>query len=82
MFYVSPAELEEYGIGPKVTVPVQNTNSPAELVQKEPTEDEIVTYMIETSKDFYNAREDLRERAYGGKPPEGFPDWGTYWQAR
>lgn len=48
---------------------------------REPTLEEIYKLMREQNLDFYNAREKLREKAYGGKPPEGFQSWGDYWKA-
>ena len=29
----------------------------------------------------YQARETLREQAYGGKPPNGHQSWGDYWKS-
>lgn len=29
----------------------------------------------------YCSREELREKAYGGKPPGGFQSWGDYWKS-
>jgi hypothetical protein len=46
----------------------------------EPTREEIDQYMKEHDTNFYNAREALRERAYGGKPPRGFVSWGEFWK--
>jgi len=48
--------------------------------KKEPTEDEIKKRMKETGERFYDARERLREAAYGRKPPYGFASWGDYWK--
>ncbi len=48
--------------------------------KKEPTEGEIKKRMKETGERFYDARERLREAAYGGKPPYGFSSWGDYWK--
>jgi hypothetical protein len=42
---------------------------------------EIFQFMKENDMDYYNAREILREKAYGGKPPEGFQSWGDYWKS-
>jgi len=50
-------------------------------MSKEPSEDEIMEEMERTGEGYYNAREKLRERAYGGKPPAGFDSWGDYWKA-
>lgn len=47
----------------------------------EPTEEEIQEYMKANNMDFYNARERLREAAYGGLPPRGYSSWGEYWKA-
>jgi len=49
--------------------------------KKEPTGDEIKKRMAETGERFYDARERLREAAYGGKPPYGFASWGDYWKS-
>ena len=46
-----------------------------------PTESEIKDEMVESGLDYYNARERLREKAYGGKPPDGFSSWGDYFKA-
>lgn len=48
---------------------------------KEPSQEEIEQYMEKNKENYYNARERLRELAYGGKPPHGYSDWGTYWEA-
>lgn len=42
---------------------------------REPTQKEIQTYMTEFKENFYNARERLREKVYGGLPPNGFSSW-------
>lgn len=47
---------------------------------KEPTEEQIEAYMKKHKENYYNAREKLREKAHGGKPPDGYSDWGTYWK--
>lgn len=46
----------------------------------EPTEEEIRRLMESTGENYYNARERLREAAYGGKPPHGYGSWGDYWK--
>jgi hypothetical protein len=48
---------------------------------KEPSDKEIQDYMREHNENYYNSRERLREKAYGGKPPEGFQSWGDYWKS-
>lgn len=52
---------------------------------KEPTMDEIRRYAKQTGRnfntDFYSLREELREQAYGGKPPHGYQSWGDYWKS-
>lgn len=48
---------------------------------KEPTLKEIFALIEENEMNFYQAREILREKAYGGKPPEGFQSWGDYWKS-
>ncbi|MDF2434766.1 MAG: hypothetical protein JWP44_4397 [Mucilaginibacter sp.] len=45
----------------------------------EPTSEEILAYQAETGENWYNAREELREKAYGGKPPFG-GSWGNFWK--
>jgi len=49
--------------------------------KKEPTKEDIQAKMDETGISFYEAREKLRELAYGGKPPYGFSSWGDYWKS-
>jgi len=46
-----------------------------------PTEEGVQKEMAESGLDYYNAREKLREAAYGGKPPDGFSSWGDYFKA-
>ena len=48
---------------------------------KEPTQEEIRKHMVRTKLSFYNAREELREKAYGGKPPNNYASWGDYWKS-
>ena len=49
---------------------------------KEPTMDEIRKYMEENPNlGYYTAREEWRNKAYGGYPPEGFRSWGDYWKS-
>ena len=36
---------------------------------------------VANKKDSYTVREQAREDAYGGKPPSGYSDWGTYWKS-
>jgi hypothetical protein len=47
---------------------------------KEPSDAMIKDYMRIYGMNFYAAREKARKDAYGGKPPNGFSDWGTYWK--
>ena len=47
----------------------------------EPTSEAIQAYMKEHNENYYNAREALRNKAYGGKPPHGFQSWGDYWKS-
>lgn len=48
---------------------------------KEPEEEEIWAYIGQhRGISYWNAREALRELAYGGKPPEGYTSWGEYWK--
>ena len=49
---------------------------------EEPSDNEIIVYMRQHRLSFYQARETLREKAYGGKPPHGFTCWGDYWKYR
>lgn len=46
----------------------------------EPTNDEVQKYMEISGENFYNARELLRNLAYGGTPPGGYTSWGDYWK--
>ena len=47
----------------------------------EPASDEIQKHMEDNrGMSYYNAREQLRERAHGGKPPNGYRSWGDYWK--
>lgn len=49
---------------------------------EEPTTEEIAAFMgANPDHSWYTAREALREKAYGGKPPNGFQSWGDYWKA-
>jgi hypothetical protein len=48
---------------------------------KEPTTEQINAEMVRTGDNFYAARERLREKAYGGKPPSGYQSWGDYWKS-
>lgn len=49
---------------------------------KEPSQDEIAKWMKDSSESsYYAAREQLREKAYGGKPPNGCQSWGDYWKS-
>ncbi len=49
---------------------------------KEPTEKEIKDAMAQNpNKSFYEVREELRNSAYGSKPPSGFQSWGDYWKS-
>jgi hypothetical protein len=51
------------------------------LQGSEPTEEQIQEYMKTNSENWYNARERLREVAYGGLPPRGYSSWGEYWKS-
>jgi len=57
---------------------IPNTNIPDGT---EPTDDEVMIYMKKHQENYYNARERLREKAYGGKPPNGYQSWGDYWKS-
>ena len=59
----------------------EQNNYPREMNVDEPTEEEIRRYMKENNENYYNARERLREHAYGGKPPGGYRSWGDYWKS-
>ena len=49
---------------------------------KEPTEKEIKELMKKDKRHtYYTAREELREKAYGGRPPVGYLSWGDYWKS-
>lgn len=52
-----------------------------ERIERQDSEDLIAQYMEEHHENYYNAREKLREKEYGGKPPQGFQSWGDYWKA-
>lgn len=58
------------------------TKTAKELEQvQEPSHEEIVQYRLKHNTDFYNAREELRNLAHGGLPPNGFASWGDYWKS-
>lgn len=40
---------------------------------REPSEDDVLEYMKLNNESYYASREILREQAYGGKPPLGYP---------
>ena len=46
----------------------------------EPSEQAIKEYMNKHNENYYNSRERLREKEYGGKPPCEFQSWGDYWK--
>ncbi len=49
---------------------------------KEPTEKEIQRAMAASpGKSYYEVREELRNSAYGSKPPSGYQSWGDYWKS-
>ena len=49
---------------------------------KEPSTESVEKRMKEdNNKSFYQAREELRNAAYGPLPP-GYSDWGTYWKSQ
>ena len=48
---------------------------------KEPSPEEVAQSMQDDALSFYEAREQLREKAYGGKPPGGYASWGDYWKS-
>lgn len=48
---------------------------------EEPSNESVQKHMESSGKGYYGAREDLREEAYGGKPPTGFQSWGDYWKS-
>lgn len=50
------------------------------LRSKSPTEEEIKNRMRLYGESYYSAREALRNQAYGGTPPHGYTDWGTYFK--
>lgn len=55
---------------------------------REPTLKQVKKYMKENRTDFYNAREALREHAYGhelrkqGIFKDSHQSWGDYWKSR
>ena len=67
--------LEEGGSMPNITneKPIRGSAEPCiKDIQKIQAED--------AGHTFYTAREEARERAYGGKPPTGYQSWGDYWK--
>ena len=52
-----------------------------EVPGHDPTDEEIKKEMARTGQAFYNTRELLREKAHGGKPPNGFSSWGDYYKS-
>ena len=59
------------------------TKTYKELEQcKEPREDEIFEYIKKhPGESYYTAREILRNKAYGGTPPNGYGSWGDFWKS-
>lgn len=51
------------------------------IVGKEPDHEQIIQHMQQHKENYYNSREQLRELAYGGKPPGGYASWGDYWKS-
>lgn len=49
----------------------------------EPTEEDIRQFIKKSDgmESYYTAREKLREKSYGGKPPGGYQSWGDYWKS-
>ena len=47
----------------------------------EPSPEEVTQSMQDDALSYYEAREKLREKAYGGKPPGGYASWGDYWKS-
>jgi hypothetical protein len=72
---IVPDFIQSCAITPTVLPMDENTRS------KEPTEKDIQARMELTGENYYGARERLREKAYGGKPPEGCSSWGDYWKS-
>jgi hypothetical protein len=57
-------------------------NDMTDYTPEEPTESQIQNRMTETNENYYNARENLREEAYGethSKSPG--QSWGDYWKS-
>lgn len=49
-------------------------------LNQEPTEENISEYCRKTNQDYYTGREQLREIAYGGKPPAPYKSLGDYFK--
>ena len=47
----------------------------------EPSLEEVAQSMQDDELSFYEAREQLREKVYGGKPRGGYTSWGDYWKS-
>ena len=85
IFYIRGVHISDGELGcsiekmlPGVNVSISNHTSES----TEPTESQIREYMKSTGKDYYNAREELREEAYGNtysKSPG--QSWGDFWKS-
>jgi len=61
---------------------MKTNKSSKELEQcKSPTEKDVQEYMKLNKETYYVSREALRNRAYGGTPPNGYSSWGDYWKS-
>lgn len=75
---ISPSQKINYLMG--VINEIRNQPNPV-IRGEEPTENQIHEVMEDMGKTYYGAREYLREKAYGGKPPTGYDSWGMYWKS-
>ena len=48
---------------------------------KEPEIHESNSLMDKSNISYYEAKEQLNELAYGGKPPHNYQSWGDYWKS-
>jgi hypothetical protein len=48
---------------------------------KEPSSDQVQSRMKKTGQNFFQAREEERNLAYGGTVPTPFASWGDYWKS-
>jgi hypothetical protein len=84
IFYMSEYDRETMSFKIEKMVPgldVQQ-NIMADYTPEEPTESQIRNRMTTTGENYYNARENLREEAYGEKYSKSpGQSWGDYWKS-